>query len=436
MVFLLLLTIEFIINYAAKIHKILQLISFIVKRLNKTNQKSDQLSSPMIKVSIAGIALGLAVMLISISIVIGFKHEIREKVTGFTAHIHLINFDLNTTFDTSPIKSDAPVIDKIKNEPEIKHIQKFATKPGIIQLETDLQAIVLKGISTDFDSSFFAKHITQGHFPNLTDSSVSNQVLISEVIANKLNLAVGDKLPTYFMQQPIRMRNFSIVGIYNTNLEMYDELYVLCDIQHVQRLNGWKENEITGYEVFINDLNKLEETTTKLRRMTSLAFNEDKSTMRAVPVTELNQQIFDWLELQNVNVYVIIILMILVSGTNMITGLLILILERTQFIGVLKTLGANNKVLQKIFILHAAKIISRGMIIGNIVGVVLILLQYRYHPIKLDAANYYLSHVPVEVSLSNWILINLLAFLCLLIMMVVPSKYVSKIPVAKIMRYD
>jgi lipoprotein-releasing system permease protein len=394
------------------------------------------MASPMLRVSVTGIALGMAVMLISISIVIGFKREIREKVTGFTAHVHLINFDLNSSYDSNPIKSDGPVMNKIRNMPEIRHIQKFATKPGIVRLETELQAVVLKGISSDYDTLFFSTNLVEGQMPMYGDSMANNQVVISQSIAQKLALKIGDRLPTYFMQQPVRMRNFFISGIYNTNLEMYDELYVLCDIRHIQRLNGWGENEISGFEVFIHDFDRLDEVTSELRHLTALAFDQDKSTMRAIPVTQSNQQIFDWLELQNINVYVIIILMILVSGINMITGLLILILERTQFIGVLKTLGINNKTLQRIFLIRSAQIIGKGILIGNLVGVALITMQHYFRLIKLDASNYYLTHVPVDISLVYWMLINLVAFVCLLAMMIIPVRYVARIQVSKIMRFD
>ncbi len=390
----------------------------------------------MLRVSVTGIALGMAVMLVSISIVVGFKREIREKITGFTAHVHLINFDLNSTYDSNPIKSDRPVIDEIRKMKTIRHIQRFATKPGIARLDSELQAVVLKGISAEFDPTFFASYLVEGNIPDYSDSTTGNDVLISKAIALKLNIKVGDRLPVYFMQQPIRMRNFHIAGIFNTNLEMYDELYVMCDIRHIQRLNGWKENEVSGFEVFLHDFNLLDEVTSELRHRTSLAFDEDKSTIRAIPVTESNRQIFDWLELQDVNVYVIIILMILVSGTNMVTGLLILILERTQFIGVLKTLGTNNKTLQRIFFIRAAQIIGKGMLIGNLIGVVLIAVQHFLKPLKLDPSNYYLTHVPVDVSIIYWLLTNFLAFVCLLAMMLIPVKYVSKIPVAKIMRFD
>jgi len=390
----------------------------------------------MVKVCIVGVALGMAVMLVTISVVIGFKKEISEKITGFTAHIHITNFDQNTTYDSNPIYADLDVFGAIRNLAQVRHIQKYATKPGIVRTDTEMQAIVLKGFDTDFDTTFFAKCLIAGNLPVFQNSAISNEVAISEAISNKLKIKVGDKLPTYFMQNPVRVRNFTVSGIYSTNLEMYDEIYILCDIQHIQRLNGFSRNQVSGYEVFIYDFDKLDAVTDEITNLTALTFDRNKSALQVLPVTKLDAQLFDWLELQNINVYVLIILMLLVSGTNMVTGLLILILERTQFIGILKTLGANNKALQKIFIARSAQIVLKGIIIGNVVGLILILIQNYWQIMKLDPANYYLTHVPVYISVFYWILINIFTFLSLVILMIIPAKYISKITVAKIMRFE
>ncbi len=414
----------------------MQFTSFIVNRLFKSGSKTANLSTPMLKISIIGIALGMAVMLISISIVIGYKHEISEKISGFSSHIHLLNFDMNSSHDSKPITQNQPILSKISQIPEIKHIQKFATKPGIVRIDTDLQAIVLKGISFDYDTTFFSSYIIEGSLPRLNDSVVTNQIMISKTIANKLNLKVNDRVPTYFMQNPVRNRNFIVSGIFDTNFEMFDDLFVLCDIRHIQKLNGWKDDEISGFEVFLHNFDDIQRITSELRHIATLAFDENKSTMRVVAITESQRQIFDWLEMQNINVYVIIILMILVSGAGMITGLLIMILERTDVIAILKTLGATNRNLQKIFIIRSSQVISKGLFYGNIIGLTFIIIQKTWHPIKLDASNYYLTHVPVDLSLVYWAIINALAFLCLLAMMTMPVKYIAKLPVSKIMRFD
>lgn len=402
----------------------------------KTGHKTERLSSPVVKVCITGVALGMATMLVAISVVVGFKKEIQEKITGFTAHIHLVNHDLNSTYDSNPINAERDFMQNIRALTEVKHVQKYATKPGIIRTSAELQAIILKGFSSDFDTAFFSNCLIEGCLPVISDSSINNNVVISEIISNKLKIGVGDKLPTYFMQNPVRVRNFTVSGIYSTNLEMYDEIYVLCDIQHIQKLNGWGKNEVSGYEIFIHDINNLDIVAEQITDITALSFDEKQSVMRAIPVTKLNPQIFEWLELQNINVYVIIILMILVSATNMITGLLILILERTRFIGILKTLGTNNKMLQKIFIARSSQIVLQGIVIGNIAGFILIFVQHFFQPLRLDSASYYLTHVPVFISPFYWVLINVFTFLCLIILMIIPAKYVSKIAIARIMRID
>lgn len=414
----------------------MQFVRFIVGRLFKSGSKTENLSTPMLKISTIGIALGMAVMLVSISIVIGYKREISEKISGFSSHINLINFDMNLSHDSNPITENQPTLEKIREIPEIKHIQKFATKPGIVRLDTELQAIVLKGISADYDTTFFSAYMVDGFLPTISDSSISNQVVISKTVANKLNLKLNDRLPTYFMQKPVRVRNFVISGIFDTSFEMFDELFVLCDLRHIQRLNGWSEDEISGFEVFLHKFDDIEETTSKLRHLTALAFDENKSAMRAVAITESQRQIFDWLEMQNVNVYVIIILMILVSGACMVTGLLIMILERTEVVGILKTLGTTNKALQRIFVIRSSQIIGKGLFYGNVIGMTLIVIQKIWHPIKLDATNYYLTHVPVDFSVLYWVIINVVAFITLLAMMTLPVRYIAKLPVSDIMRFD
>jgi len=414
----------------------MHLITFIVNRLYKAGGNSKNFSSPMVKICTVGIALGMAVMLVAISVVVGFKNEIREKVTGFISHIQISNFDLNSTYDSNPINSNLEVFEVIKTIPEVRHIQRYSTKPGIVRTSTDLQGIILKGFDTDFDTAFFSNYLIEGHLPLLNDTAASNEVVISEIISNKLKIKVGDKLPTYFMQNPVRVRNFTVSGVYSTNLEMYDEIYVLCDIQHIQRLNGFTRNQVSGYEVFLYDIAQLEEVTEKITQLTALSFDENYSSLQSVPVTKLNPQIFDWLELQDINVYIIIILMILVSGTNMVTGLLILILERTQFIGILKTLGVNNKTVLKIFLARSAQIVLRGMIIGNIVGLILLLIQKHWLILQLNPANYYLSHVPVFISPGYWGLMNFIAFFCLVVLSILPAKFAANLTVAKIIHFD
>lgn len=414
----------------------MQFVRFVVGRLFKSGSKTENLAGPMLKISLTGITLGMAVMLVSTSIVVGYKHEIADKITGFTSHIHLLNLDLNSSHDSKPIVENQPVLSSIRNLPAVSHIQKFATKPGIVRIDTELQAVVLKGISDDYDTTFFASYMTEGHFPQITDSAISNNIMVSKSFADKMNLKIGDRVPTYFMQNPIRNRNFTVCGVFDTNFEMFDDMFILCDIRHIQKLNGWRDNEISGFEVFLHSFDDITHTTSELRHLTALAFDENKSTLRVAPITETQQQIFDWLEMQNVNVYVIMVLMILVSGASMITGLLILILERIEIIGILKTLGANNKSIQQIFVIKSSQIIGKGILYGNIIALTFIVAQHIWHPIKLNAENYYLTHVPVSLSIPNLLITNTIAFISLLLLMTIPIRYTAKLPAARIMRID
>ncbi|HON17619.1 MAG TPA: ABC transporter permease [Salinivirgaceae bacterium] len=420
----------------AKIRKKLKFEYFIAKRLYKERHRAEEISKPMLKISIAGIALGIAVMLIAISISIGFKNEIQEKITGFSSHIKLINFEMGNPFDTKPIDLMAPNLDSLWKYPHIKHIQRYINKPAILRAGDNLQAIVFKGVSSDFDSMFIAKYRVAGKIPQYNDSVLSNEVLISEKLANKLNLNVGDRLPSFFMQKPIRYRNFVIAGIFKTHMEMYDENFMFCDIKQLQKLNGWNTNEVTGLELFIHDFSALDEVADDLRYVTATTYGSDEKMLRVMTIKDVSQNIFQWFELLNTNVYVIIILMVLVSATTMITGLLILILERIRFIGVLKTLGTSNGLIQKIFLIRSGQIIGYGLFIGNIIAAILIALQHYGKIIKLDPENYYLSVVPAEVSIFWWFFINLAIFAAMMLIMKIPLRLITKIEIAETIKKD
>lgn len=411
-------------------------LRFISRRISATRGDAGQISAPMVRISTAGVAVGIAVMLVAISVVIGFKREIRLKITGFTSDIHLVNFDLNASYDADPVDAGRPAIAQISALDGVRHMQRYATKPGIIRHGDELQAIILKGVGHDFDTTHFARNIQEGNFLQLPDSSAGNGVVVSRSVADKLGIEVGDRLPAFFMQQPIRSRNFTVAGIYTTGLEMHDDYYVLCDIRHIQRLNGWRHDQVAGFEIFLDDSDLLESMTEKIDEMISLDFGRDRSMLRAVPVTELYQQVFDWLQLQDMNVYVIIILMILVSGINMAAGLLILILERTRFIGIMKTLGMNNRSLRAVFRRQSLQVIGRGLIIGNAVAAAVIGTQHFFAPLKLDPASYYLTHVPVAVSPGYWLLINVATLASLSLLMRLPAAYIARIPVASVMRME
>lgn len=414
----------------------MRFVYFIANRLYKERRQNETMSSPMLRISITAIALGIAVMLVSLSVLVGFKHHITEKIIEFTAHIQVLRLDVNQSFDSKPIDLSAPFINAVRTNKEIKHWQRYANKPAILRAKNNLQAVILKGIGQDYDTTFLAKYLIAGRIPNLKQTQPSNEILISEKLAKKLHVSLGDYVPAYFMQKPIRYRNFEVVGIYRTYMEIYDDNFIIGDLRHIQRLNGWSENEVTGLEIYLHDFSKLDVVADQLRFQTAMSFDESKSIVQVQTIRELYVQIFDWLNMQNVNVYVIMLLMILVSATNMITGLLILILERTRFIGVLKTLGASNRELKRIFIIRSSQIIAKGMLWGNIAGIILITLQHYLKIIKLDPENYYLAYVPTEISVFWWLVVNLITFAVIVLLMVLPVAYISSIKVSEIVKNE
>lgn len=407
---------------------------FIARRITKTSEK--KISKPIIIIAITGIALGLAVMIISVSILTGFKTEIRNKVIGFGSDIQISNFDSNYTFETKPINKNQkfyPALDTLKG---IKHIQIFATKSGILKTKNELQAVVLKGIGSDFDWSFFDKNMIEGKHFTVNDSIKSNKIVISKTIASLLKLKVGDKITIFFIQKPPRMRRFTISGIYKTSIKEFDKLFVLVDIAHIQKLNKWTKNQITGFEISINNYDDLDKMSNAVFNIAGYKFNKDGSKLKITTIRDKYPQIFDWLEVQNVNVWVILILMLLVAGFNMVSSLLIIILERTNMIGVLKSLGAENWSIRKIFLYQASFLTVKGLFWGNVIGISLCLIQQHFGILKLDEASYYLSKVPINFNILSILLLNGGSLLATFFMLIIPSMIISKISPSKIMRFN
>lgn len=409
---------------------------FIAKRIYKSNHsKEKRVSSPTIRIATLGIALGLAVMIISVCIIIGFKHNIRDKIVGFVSHIQITSFDNNSSYELNPISYSDSLQTRLRNNPEIAHVQKFITKPGIIKTDSDFQGIVLKGVSDDFDWTFFQKSMVEGSIIDFNDTTGTNQALISRKIANLLHLAVGDKFTTYFVQDPIRARRFEITGIYETSFEDYDKLYVITNFDVLSNLNGWNPDMVSGVEVLVKDDNKLEKTTQDLFFEMSTYTDRFGNALYVRSMKDINPLIFNWLDLLDMNVWIILILMLLVSGFTMISGLLIIILERTNMIGMLKSMGARDYSIRKIFLYLSFFLIGRGMLWGNVFGLSLCFLQKEFQLIKLDAATYYLTAVPVELNLWYIVLLNLGTLVVSLLMMIAPSYLVTKIVPAKSIRF-
>jgi len=407
---------------------------FIAKRIF-SGKEQRSISRPIIRLSIIGIALGLIVMILTIAIVSGYKKEIRSRISSFAAHITISNFDSNNSYETIPMNRDQSFYPSIVDEKGIEHIRVYATKAGIIKTKNDVQGVLLKGVGRDFRMKDFAKFIIDGTYLSLRDSVKSNNILMSSSMAKKLKLKVGDKVTTYFMQQPTRIRRFVLVGIYESSLEDFNSL-VFCDIRHIQKLNKWKENQIGGFEIFIDDFDEIDEVGQMVFDMVGYQFTKDGSRLKVETIKQKYGQIFNWLDLFNTNTYVILILMISVAAFNMISGLLIVILERTNMIGVLKSLGTENWSIRKVFLYNAVLLIGPGMFWGNIIGLGLCFLQSQFSIIKLDAASYYVSTVPINVEFITWFTLNIGTFIITLLSLLLPSYLITKINPSEAIRFE
>ena len=409
---------------------------FIANRLIKGRREGTSFSRPINIIAIIGIAMGLGVMILAVAILTGFKQQIREKVVGFGSHIQIMNFDSNISFETTPISDTQSFIPKIKQLHGVAHVEVFATKAGIIRTEEDIQGVVLKGIGSDFDWSYFKSNMVDGNVFTVTDTGRTDKVIISKKIADMLRLKTGDSFSMLFIQDPPRMRKFTISGIYETSLEEFDKMYVFCDIGHIKRLNGWSEDQVSGFEIFINDFDKLNEMTATVRDAIGYKLTEEDSKFKVTNIRIRYPQIFDWLNFQDLNVVIIILLMLIVAGFNMISGLLILILEKTNMIGVLKSLGAEDITIRRVFIYQAAYLIGKGLFWGNFIGIGLAFLQLKTGLITLDPSSYYIKTVPVNLQLSHILLLNAGTMFAIILMLLVPSQLISRITPVKAIKYD
>lgn len=394
------------------------------------------MSRPAVLIAMTGIAIGLAVMLIAVAVVIGFKSEVRNKVIGFGSHIRISNFDAVRSYETHPVVVNDSMMAALSADPGIKHVQRYSTKPGIIKTDEAFQGMVLKGVGPEFDAEFFRNHLVEGEIPVFSDSASTNQVLISKAIADKLKLKLGDKIYTYYIQDNVRARRFTVKGIYRTNFAEYDNLFLLTDLYTVNRLNNWEGGQVSGAELQVRDYDRLEETTYRIAVDTDNRKDALGGTYYVQNIVQMNPQIFAWLDLLDLNVWVILILMIGVAGFTMISGLLIIIIERTQMIGILKALGANNLTIRKVFLWFSVFLIGKGMLWGNAIGVAFCLLQSRFHIFKLNPETYYVDTIPVSVNLWIFLLINAGTLLASVLMLVGPSYLITKINPASSMRYE
>jgi lipoprotein-releasing system permease protein len=384
----------------------------------------------VIRIAIISVALGLAVMIVSVAIVTGFQKQIRDKIVGFGSHIQVAKFDSNNSFEFEPIRKNQAFYQSLQKTKGIRHIQAFATKAGIIKTSEQIQGVVFKGVGSDFDWTFFNDKLVAGKAFSTLDTSIGNSVIISKNLSDLLKIKTGDPLRMYFIieNQP-RARRFTVSGIYNTGLADFDLKFIFGDIRQIQKLNGWSADSVSGFDVYIDDFKELDQ-------MGKLVYKEVGYDLNARTVRDLYPQMFDWLDLQDMNVIIILILMVLVSGMAMISTLLILILERTNMIGVLKALGARNLSIRRIFLYNAAYIIGKGLLFGNVAGITICLLQQYFSIISLPQESYFMSVVPINLDIIHLLILNAGTLVACTLMLVLPSFIISRISPVKAIRFD
>lgn len=411
---------------------------FLARKLYNGGDLGKKVSRPAVRIAMLGVAIGLAVVIISVSVVIGFKHTIRDKVVGFGSHITVANFKTLQTSHPAPIEIKDSMINVLSRIHGVKHVQRYAYIQGILKTDDDFLGVMFKGVDEGFDSTFIASNMVEGSVPAFSGEKSNNHILLSKTIADKLHATVGTKLYAYFLTgaDNVRARRFTVSGIYQTNLARYDQNICFSDLYTVCKLNGWEANSVSGTELAINDfenLNDVEETIIQKVHHTADSKGE---TYCSATILEQSPQIFSWLDMLDMNVWIILILMVCVAGFTIVSGLLIIILERTSMIGVLKALGARNKLVRHTFINLALMIVSKGILWGNILGLGLFFLQKTTGIIKLDPATYYVDVVPLELPLLLWGIINIGTFVTCALVLVVPSFFVSNINPARSMRYE
>lgn len=368
-------------------------------------------------------------MILAVAIVTGFQQEIQSKVIGFGSHITIQNLGNSPGFETSPVSTNQPFYPFLDTVDGIRHIQKFGLKAGIIKTGDEVYGVMLKGIGSDYDWSFFQKNIVEGTSIAVNDTIRNDQVVISQTISKKLKLKTGDSFRMFFIQEPVRQRKFEVAGIYNTGMEQLDKLYILADIKHVQSLNDWNDTLVSGFEVLLDNYKVLE-------KMDEFIYSYIGMELNSVKITDQFKEIFGWLELLDMNVWVILIFSTLVAGINMVTALLILILERTQMIGLLKALGAYNTSIRKIFLYNAAFLIGKGLFWGNIIGISLGLIQKYFGVITLPQETYYIHIVPINLNLTHLLFLNGGAFILCMTMLILPSYVITGISPVKAIRFN
>ncbi len=393
------------------------------------------MSASVLNIAVSVVAVGIAVMIITVSTVTGFKHGVYKKIIGFQAHITIKNRDINETYETLPISKKQAFYPGITKTEGINHIQIYATKPGIIKTKTEVQGIVLKGVGKDYNWNFLKENLTDGKLPDVSGEKKSKDILISQKTADILNYKAGDKMDIYFIQNPPKARRFKICGIYKTGMTELDKMIAVCDIRQIQKINNWSNDQISGFEIFIDDYVNPEEMTETVQDEVASVISDDGSMLQVSNYMRDNTFIVQWLKLSDTNVAVILTLMIIVSVLSMIAALLTIILERTTMIGVLKALGADNSKIISIFLYNGMFLILKGLIIGNILGVIILSVQKFFKIIPLNPDLYYVDSVPVDLNFPNFLLLDIGTLIISVFVLILPALLVAKIHPARTINF-
>lgn len=415
----------------------LNLPLFLARRIYKDKGDKYKVSRPAIRIATIGVAIGLAVMVVTVSVVLGFKHTIRDKVVGFGSHIQVENFLALQSTDPYPICVDDSLMRVLRATDGVKHVERFALTQGILKTDSDFLGMTFKGVGPEYDFTFIRQNLVAGDIPEFSDQSSHYKLLVSQMTADKLKLAVGDKVYAYFISNnDVRARRFTVSGIYQTNLTLFDQSLCFTDFYTAVRLNNWLDGQCTGAEITVADFGRLEETAANVVERVNRTPDKYGDILTSQTIDEAYPQIFSWLDLLDINVWIILALMVCVAGFTMISGLLIIILERTQMIGTLKALGARNSTVRHTFLWFAAFIIGRGLLFGNIIGIGIVLVQEYTGVVSLDPTSYYVSTAPMELNVPFIVLLNVATLLISLFVLIAPSYLISHIHPAKSMRYE
>ncbi|MBO7141174.1 MAG: ABC transporter permease [Prevotella sp.] len=411
---------------------------FIARRIYGNDDDRRKVSRPAIRIATIGVAIGLAVMIVTVSVVLGFKHTIRDKVAGFGSHIQVMNVQsVAMTAGSRSVCINDSLMQELSNVEGVRHVERVAMTQGILKTDDDFLGVMLKGIGQEYDTKFLNECLLEGELPAFCDSATTYPLVISKTMADKLRLKVGERVHAYFIStDDVRARRFTVNAIYQTNMKRFDDIICLTDLYATRKLNGWTGDECTGAELLVDNFSNLDETNRRVALQLKGRYDADGNLMAPQTITSAYPQVFSWLELLDINVWIILALMVAVAGFTMISGLLIIILERTQMIGVLKALGAQNKTVRHTFLWFAVFIIGWGMLWGNIIGIGIVVLQQKTGIISLDPQTYYVSQAPMELNIPIILLLNVATLFVSVLVLIGPSYLVSRIHPAKSMRYE